>query len=717
MLKLNLLFIGLLTFAGFYSNTITAQTKIWGVGTAVGVAEAEFQTAFVKDTLGNLSPTSWTARSVYESFGNVTPGNAFWERSLRGYSRDYYSNPPFGPVATPLGSPSQANGVAIFDSGYMDNDSTSAVGVGSSPAGHRGELISPIIDLTGYTDSALVIKFFSKFSPNTPANTNEVSVGLSTDNGATWTDFDYREIQQPLVEGFIAVPMPTATAGVNNLSQCRLRFVFDSYYYYALVDDITIEIAPNYDLAIGRPSVVNNSLSGRADIVRIGGSRYRALSNIDPTQLQEWFWGAKLLNYGGKNIYPTDNPKMYVSIDYIDGSNNVTTAVYLDTMDLDTLLAGQYDGYEYIAPMKDINFIITNGAGSYRVKYWVGHDNPDAFAFNDTTYHTFDITGEAAPFISKGNLRSDGRVGVSRAFFPRGTQSNDITRFEWGSVYYFPEGQTKALQIDSIEFRYYIHRSYAGPDSHKVAINIYKLVDGAGSTAANGVVNLDELTLVAFNQTTIKGLSTAPAPSYGVGVVSNFVDPALGNPFTGLEDDAWYYISIQQDPALTGGPSSITFQTGLWYGASEINYSLNVINRSPGVVINPAPLIVNDIVAPNASIFWNGFSEGSYVPSLGIHLTPDSTVTAISYPYPEAAFVTVAPNPATEMITVNLELDVLSDVQYTLTDASGRVLDVLYSEQVLVENKTINIEHLTAGVYFLTIHTAEEKITRRIIKQ
>ncbi len=718
MLKLNLLFTTVLLFLCLFSSDLRGQTKIWGVGTTVGVAEAEFQNAFLQDTMGPYSPSSWTAISVYESFGNVTPGKAFWERSLLGYSRDYYSNPPFVTGVTPLASPSQANGIAIFDSGYLDNDSTASVGVGASPAGHRGELISPRIDLTGYTDTALVVKFYSKFSANTPANTNELSVGMSTDDGVTWTSFDYREIQQGEVGAFIAVPMPTVTAGVTNLTQCRIRFVFDTYYYYSMVDDVTIEVAPDYDLAIGRPSVLSNSLLGRADIVRLGGSRYSALSNLDPTNMQEWFWGAKLLNYGGKNIVPADNPRLYVAIDFYDAASAVTTDVYLDTLPLDTLLAGQYDGTIYTKSLRDLNFMLNNGAGSYVVKYWVGHDNPDAFAFNDTVYHTYDLTSEANPFISKGGLRSDGRVGVSRPFFPRGPQSNDISLFEWGSVYYFPEGQTKGLNLDSIEFRYYINNTYAGPDSHTVAVNIYKLVDGSGSTVANGNLDLDELTLVGFNQVTITGLSTAPTPSYGVGVASNFVEPAMGNPFAGLDDDGWYYIAVRQEPAATGGPSSVTFETGLWFGASETNYAANITNRQPGIPINTAPLIVGDIVAPNPVVFWNGFSEGSYVPSLGLHLTPDSTQLQTSKVFTtEAASLVVSPNPATTAINIYLELETIGDVQYILTDAAGRVIEVVNNAQVLAEKRTMNIAHLPVGLYFLTVNTAEETFTRKIVKQ
>lgn len=721
MFKFNLFFTCILTLVltSLSFLDLNAQTKIWGVGTTVGVADAEFQNPFIQDTIGPYSSTAWTAMSIYENWGGTSPGNAFWERSLLGYSRDYYSNPPFAAPATPLPSPSQTNGVAIFDSGYMDNDSTASIGVGSSPGQHRGELISPRIDLSGYTDSALVIKFFSKYSANNSA-TNELSVSMSTDDGATWSDpFDYREIQLEEFADFVAIPMPNVTAGVSNLSQCRLRFVFDTYYYYAMIDDITIEIAPDYDIAIGRPSTLNTSRLGKSDIVRLGGSRYRALSNIDPTNLKEWFWGAKLINYGGKTIYPSDNPKMYLSIDFYDLANNMTPNVYLDTMNLDTLLAGEYTGSTFIKGLKDINFISNNGAGSYRVKYWVSHDNADAFTYNDTVYHTFDITPTTTPFISKGALRSDGRVTVSRAFFPRTTppgQTSNITLFEWGSVYYFPKGQSNVINIDSIEFRYYIDNGYVGPASHTLAVNIYRLRDGSGATAANGILDMDELTLVGSNQVTLSGLDTLPAPSYGVGVASNFVD-AIGNPLTSLDDDGWYYIAIREEPAAMGGPASVTLKTGLWLGAHASNYALNTFRTAPDTIINPAPLIVSDVPATSPTSYWSGFGT-DFVPSIGIHLTPDSTTTNIAMVEnsPNISLV-ITPNPTIKELTIDLKLDVAQDVEYILTNAIGRVLMTFKSEQVMLEKKTINLETIPPGAYFLTAKTKQGNLTQKVIKQ
>lgn len=714
MIKFNLLLFTALALTIFYSNNTHAQTKIWGVGSAVGVAEAEFQNPFIQDTVGPYSPTSWTALTISENWSRTTGGasNAFWTRSTLGHSKGFYSSPPFyNPV--PLPSPSLSNGIAIFDSDFMDNDSTASVGAGSSPAQHRGALISPRIDLTGYTDSGLVVKFFSQYVAN-GRNTNELSVSMSTDDGATWsTPIDYRMLQDEDVAGFVSVPMPTVTAGVTNLTQCRIRFIFDTYYYYASIDDVSIEIAPNYDIAIGKSTHVNTIL-GRGDIVRIGGHQYFPLSNVDPTDLKQWFWGSKLLNFGGKTLYPSDNPKMYVSIDFHEnGTGTLVPNVYSDTMTIDTLKVGNYDGIIAIEYLKDINFILNNGAGEYRVKYWVGHDHLDASTANDTVYHSFTITGKDASYLSNAGLSTnDNRVAYSRRYFPgRG----NYTLFEWGSTYYFPKGSTNNITIDSIDFRYFIPSSYIGPDSQTLFINIYTVNDGSGATPADGYIRSDELTLVGQSFVPLPNLTAMASNQYGVGTATQFFEPN-GTPLGKLDDNGMYYITIQQTPA-SGGGSSFNYHTGISLAGEYQNYTLNRTMGVPSSFVSYPSRITQTEVGQNERSYGWGYGLDN-VPSIGLYFTPDSTATAVPRMSDnDHSALNVSPNPTSKDITVTIDLDVPTDVQYTLTDAMGRVLQIVNSEQVTQETQTINLEDLPNGVYFLTAKTDQKTLTQRILKQ
>jgi hypothetical protein len=712
MLKFNLLFVSAFFLTILCSTDVNAQTKIWGVGTTVGVAEAEFQNPFVQDSVGPYSPTAWTALTVYENWGSTAngAGKAFWTRSTLGHSEGLYSSPPFY-TPTPLPSPSSSNGIAIFDSDFLDNDSIS-VGAGTSPAQHRGDLISPRIDLTGYTDSALVVKFFSQYISN-GIYTNELSVSISTNDGATWnTPFDYRILQEEDAAGFISVPMPDVTAGVSNLTQCRIRFIFDTYYYYASIDDISIEMAPDYDMAIGKSTYINTIL-GKGDIVRIGGSQYIPLSNIDPTDFKEWFWGAKLINWGGKTIYPQDEAKMYVSIDFYDDSTGALTSnVYNDTMNIDTLLAGEYGGTVAIEYLKNLDFILNNGAGKYSVKYWVGHNNADLSTDNDTAFHSFNITSKTASFLSKVDLyAADNRVDYSRRYFPG---NGDYTHFEWGSAFHFPKGQTNNLEIDSIDFRYFVP-NYTGPNSQTLIVNVYTVDDGSGATVANGAINDDELTLVAEGYVILSDLMSKAPNSYHVATATNFVDPT-GNPLGKLEDDGMYFISIIQTPA-SGGGASFNYDTGISLAGQYQNYVLNRLMSVPGsILINSSRVTEAEVGQTPTSYGW-GYGLDN-VPSIGIHFAPDSTIlTVANLEIDNNTFLSVSPNPTTKEINVRVDFETATEVEFILTDAMGRVLKVIQKTQLTSKTQTIDMEQFPAGIYFLTAKTAQESTTQRIVKQ
>jgi hypothetical protein len=420
MVKINLMRLAaFVVICLFVMGTSNAQTKVWGVGSGTGVADAEFSTTFTQSgTAGSYGATVWTALSVNQGGGAVTPGSAYWTRSLTGYSAGAYWG-----GTTPMASPSQVNGVAIFDSDFMDNAGVqNAFGTGTSPSPHKGELISPRIDLTGYTDSALVIQFFARYREY---SINELSIAVSVDDGVTWAQtVDFRSVFAADQEGLARVLLATATSGASNLTQCRLKFTFDGDYYFVIVDDVTIEVAPLYDISMGSPNPSGTLLIDAGDNVKIGGNAYNPAINIDPTDLREWFWGGKAANFGALTLYPADSAAMYVNIDFTDAiTGGVTPSVYMDTIWYDTLHAGDGSGVTNIEYLRDLSFISTYGEGEYSVSYWVAHKNTDGTTANDTAKHNFTITGSTplTNYLSKARIASaDGKVYAARGIFPGG---------------------------------------------------------------------------------------------------------------------------------------------------------------------------------------------------------------------------------------------------------------------------------------------------------
>lgn len=220
---------------------------IWGVGTANGLTAAEFQADFIATgAAGSYSDMDWTALSINQDGGSQSPGAAYWERSMQGVSQGAYWG-----ALSPISSPSQENGVALFDSDFMDNGGVAGnPGSGTAPGPHRGELVSPLLDLSGYTNVPIAVRFYSYYRS---FQIDELSVAFSNDNGSTWGEpIDYRSFQANLAQGFITVVLPSAaTEAVPDLSQCRLKFTFEGNYYFAMIDDVTI--LGNTSLSVSEP--------------------------------------------------------------------------------------------------------------------------------------------------------------------------------------------------------------------------------------------------------------------------------------------------------------------------------------------------------------------------------------------------------------------------------------------------------------------------------
>jgi len=702
-IQLALLAVAFLSYVPSYG-----QTTIWGVGSATGTADAEFQSAFTQSTtVGSYAASQWTALSISESGGATTPGNAYWIRTTTGVSQGAYAT-----GMTPIASSSQSNGAAIFDSDFMDNAGTAgAAGTGTSPSPHRGELISPRIDLTGYKDSALVVQFYSAYRP---FNITELSVSMSIDDGVTWTTVDWRNLQpvanNSSTEGWVNVPFYTLTAGALSLTDCRIKFSFEGDYYYSIIDDISIKTAPEYDIAIGLPDPAATNLAGAFRDVKVGNNRYIPWLNVDMNQIREWFYGLKAVNYGFAPIVPSMNPQVHIQISHDDGLGIVTPNVYVDTIAItDTIPSGGLDGPVAVEDLRDINFINTFGVGTYTVKYWVAHSGTDASTENDTTYHAFTLTPVIESYLSKCRLSpSDGKVLATRPIFPGGTS---FSNFEYGSMYYFPKGDD--IKIDSIEFRYYVPNGYTGSSTQTLAVKIYEVTDfSTGTLDQNGTGLVQE----GVGVVTLTGIGTTVANgSYGLASVTNIQNASSGGPLGYLKDNGVYLISLQENPGLFGG-SSFNANSGVWFGADEYNYAINAASTDTGSLFipNPSPVLVQD-AAGTGDWNWVGFGA-DMVPSLGIYLNPgplnNKMVKAET-----SIEVAVFPNPTSDRVNISAELDETSDALIILTDVSGRVL--LLKQKAATNNiqESLDLTAFPTGTYFLTVKTAQEDVSRKIVKQ
>jgi Secretion system C-terminal sorting domain len=650
-------------------NSVNKAASIWGAGAAVGAADGEFQNAFTQ--AGTYSagdnPTTWTALSVYDA--NGTPGAAYWTRSATGAPQGAYWNNPVG-----ITSPSVANGSALFDSDFMDNNGVAgAFGTGSSPSPHKGELISPRIDLTGYTNIPLAINFYS-FYRNFAIT--ELSASISTDDGATWSaPVDYTGVQASLTNGWVNVVFPSATNGVANLTQCRIKFTFDGDYYFAIVDDVSLVEAIAIDLTILEENPAGSTLAEAYEQVQVTNNRFYPVGQLNANNFK---FGANIKNLGIQDLIAADSAKLHVEIQ--QDLSGTWTPVYNQNLTVDTVLTSV--GSAFSGDLTDNSWAVV---GDYRTRYVISCPS-DNNSLNDTVYHYFSITPN--DYASKVDLDLNGNPNRTRPIFPGGTSFSD---FEYGSMFEFSNATNDNLKVDSVSYTYYLPNGYTGSTDYTFFVNIYQFVDGSNGGTLDGTLDAsgNELTYLGIGVSTLSGLgTTVPAGTYASATVTNLIDPSIGIPMSSLTD-GYYLVTLKNNPSLTGG-GTFTSTTSPWFGASEQkNYAMNATLTSA----NPSPVIVRD---PAGTGDWNWVGFGAdMVPSIGVHLSASCVATASTDTQVACGSYTWPLNSTTYTSSTNTETVIL-------TNAAG--CDSIVTLDLTIKQATTGLQNLVecAG-YSITV--------------
>lgn len=705
---------GLLLLLMAVSLNLNAQNLIWGAGAA----------DLNSDTIGRFllpfgsSANAWTSVSIFH--GNVSgctqvlPGNAFWTRSTTGRSIGNY----FG-TRPAMSSPSVTDGVALFDSDYLDNNGTPTFNSGTAPTGyncggtvpgHRGELHSPAIDLTGFTDSTLSARFYLYYRPFT---IRELSVGFSTDNGTTWTDFDITQgvaVGADFNTAMVEVPLFGVLNGVTNLTQCKLRFSFDGYYYFAMVDDVSLVITPDYDFAIS-PQTAGSTLGDGFTTTFTSDYRFSPITQQD---LSNFFYTARVTNFGSKDILPVNNARIeYILEKDVAGT---WTSIFTGSIPVDTVRS-----QERITPNEvffpNINMI--DSFGNYRGTLIAAHDLADGKSANDTVRHVFSIVEN---FYSKCRLSiTDGQVFANRPIFPGASAGNVVSEFEHGSMFYIPKGANKSMILDSVNYRVYAPNSLvSGFTAAPITVRVYEFRDVNGDGTLDQSPTSNELSLVGI------GLDTVPltAGQYRARTVSILDLNTFGT--LSLKDTSVYFVTLDQR-----NPQGLAVGTAYrcaWYGADELNYSINAAVLADGAKPrHPAPARIaqtNSSTFVQATNAWNWIGFGADLhPSIRLivsgDLNPFETTTPVSVGnYDDInATMEIFPNPAKDRINLKLNFEESVNATYIFTNINGQVLDIIIRYNIQEEVYSYEVNKLPAGVYFITVKTDKGIRTQRFVKQ
>lgn len=710
---------------------LNAQT-VWGVGSGVDVANAQFANPFVNATsfVAGNNPTSWTALSINQSGGSVTPGAAFWTRNTLGYTQGAYWG-----STTPIATPSQPNGIAIFDSDYLDNNGVQgAFGTGTSPSAHKGELISPRIDLTGGTNRGLKISFSSYFRQ---FQINSLAVSFSTDDGATWTaPVDYRSLSSDLTLDVVDVNDNNVLQGVTNLTQCRLKFIFDGDYYFAIVDDVSLSFVSQYDFTIGAANLAGNTFAEIGDQLLLTNNRHFPLSQLTSTPL---LFGANIKNMGTVAALATDSVKLNLTVQKNTGT---WTTVYTQSILTKTTVIAGNTGRLVIDTLDNLNWL---SVGNYRAIYTTSSKVVDGNLMNDSIKHFFTIND--SEYASKVEKNSNNQPVATSAIFPGG---GPYSAFEYGSVYSFPNAGTNNIEIDSVSFAYNTSSGFTGPANQNVLVNIYEWND---TDLSRTITDANELIKIGVSTASLTGL--VPNTNY-VAKVGSFLTPNTTIPMASLQNNKSYFVSILTNTSLFGGSATFDVNDVIRLGVSQsLNYNLNY---TTDIKAQPSPVIITD--PSSTTTFYGAGFGGNYHPSIGLHLngcsisTATDVVTACgSHTWIDGNTYTVSNTTATHTLTNIAGCDSIVSLNLTITICTGInsisnqgayykvypnrttgafVVELNYASQVIITNalgqtistklleagiNNLDIQNQPAGVYFIKIIKDKPQEVFKLIKE
>ncbi|KAB2810310.1 T9SS type A sorting domain-containing protein [Phaeocystidibacter luteus] len=369
MKKITLSLLGLAMCATSYGqadqNQLPAQKKQYELETVQFQAPRTHQSSgteavYWSEDFANGIPATWTNQGFD---GGLQPmAAAQWEYRGPGTTPGVGtgSRGAFAAANDPIQSATRTNGFVIFDSGWLDNNGSSAtVGQGVAPAPHVGTLTTDTIDLTGHQYIMLELNSYARvFFAN-------MQIAMSPDGGVTWPDTITAYSDATLgVNG--ASPnvdnlQYNISAELGNSANAMIRFIFDGRpgnangngYYFWCLDDISILDLPNHSVRF-----VENTDGAPAHDIIYNNDGLSSKHGIMPLkQNRPISFDANIYNFGSQ---PQTNLRL--QIDILDDNDNVVQTLSSQSVTL------QPDSIADYNVMNTAAWTATT-TGNYRVVY------------------------------------------------------------------------------------------------------------------------------------------------------------------------------------------------------------------------------------------------------------------------------------------------------------------------------------------------------------
>jgi hypothetical protein len=593
-----------------------------------------------------------------------------------------------------VGSETYCNGVAEFNSDYLDNrgmtnpDGTPMAGIGDCPSVCTAYLLSPNITFANPIGGLTI-----EYSQSLRQFQSQYYIMVSRDGGATFSDTVRVNAEYPVNSNHNSERKKVALKGFEGATQVRFKFECIGNYYYWAIDDVVVYDDSYVDLQINRewysvapyykmpqsfvseiPLMVNLSNNGNAD--------------SENTLLKVKING------------PDVNQTIDFPLPDIEAGNSL----------LNTVLPARY-----VLP--------DPRAGTYRAEYIVENDfidlNPDnnkaGFQWK-VTYNTF------------GTLDNEEEFGSQyMVFYTSWIPLPSAKIYSCANVYYVPEGTSSGIYAFT-KARYGLQNSLFEVEGQSIRLDLFEWNDLDNS----GTSSPSERTRVGCNYQVI----SSDIPNLRSIETDIWVSDDDGFPIEGqrvyLKENTHYLISASVTPSnpetdpeiqlLGFTPRNLDDYSRSIGAIRATNFALDSLetlgllgSRVSGSLYafeNINDTSIEDIDKRNFRFIYNGVLYTKFFLELDIAVRTGNTSETIL----PANSLKTFPNPAARDLFIDLHLEKISEtVEVSIYDMDGKLVDTKTFNKVLDDRLKLDISNFTNGAYHVKVITSEGVATRKVI--
>lgn len=556
------------------------------------------------------------------------------------------------------------SGIVVLNSDFLDgNGIDDNIGNGDCPSPQIAELVSPSMDFSA-EDSVLLsfnqlyYRFVGYFNESVNERDQTATfVSISNDGGANWTEIPVNEALRTFratrnYDGEITLDISDIAAGQSDV---QVKFVWKGDYYVWAIDDVRL-------------------YGGRKDDLEISAFKY-PVSNFETPQSNIKYdtmrFVADLVNLGTKTV---DSAYLYIIVRGNDDNNQ--GEFFRDSLLIEDMVTN--DTMEVEIPNYFVPETLAPGAYAFIYRLRNTERPSEVNLANNLRADVFLISEDEFRKTDRGD-------GIGFSF------DNDVII---GNYYQINEMFQERILLDKINFSAFGsgNNTLAGKE---VIVYLLKIDDDVA----------EDLSDWNFTEATENKKSIVAIGTYTFTAEDD------------LESDPNHRFEATEFLNLDNPDSAIVLDPGSRYIAA-IEYqgdALDLIHNLGERITYYNTLgsdQFNTMVYDYGDEQWftGGFGLGM-VAIVGMDLEIVMTPTEELLTSEE---LQIFPNPTSDYIKINMNLDRPQSVNVYLTDVAGKILNITNRTRFGSGTIEVDVQSVPSGTYFLNVTTADGMRTEKI---